>query len=119
MTSGAMGQEGKGGVMERERWKDRVCRAMQPICNCVSVAARQAREAEIDVPSKRSYRLIYGSGNESSAPPMDVDTGLDEGIARTKILLKAFLDCLTDAKNRVERSRTDDSARRFFQKLPE
>ena len=101
------------------KWRESVCGRMEIICNCFSAAARQAREAEIDLPSKRSYRLIYGSGNESSAPPMDVDTGLDEGIARTKILLKAFLDCLTDAKNRVERSRTDDSARRFFQKLPE
>ena len=111
--------EGKGGVMERERWKDRVCRAMQPICNCFSVAAKQAREAEIDVPSKRSFRLIYGSGNESSAPPIDVGNGLEAGITRTKIGLRVFLDCLNDAKNRVEQSRTDVSTRRVYYNLPE
>jgi hypothetical protein len=94
-------------------------RRMQAICNCFSTASRQTREAEIDVPSKRSYLLMYGSGNESSALPMDVGTGLDEGITRTKIGLRTFPDCLNDAKNRVEWSRTDDSARRFFQKLPE
>jgi len=50
---------------------------------------------------------------------MDAGTGLDGGIARTKIGLRAFLDCLIDAKNRVEWSRTDASTRRFYQKLPE
>jgi hypothetical protein len=94
-------------------------RRMLTICNCFSAASRQAREAEIDVPSKRRYRLVYASGNESSAPPMDAGSGLDGGIALTKIGLRAFLDCLNDAKNRVERSRTDNSARRFYHKLPE
>lgn len=102
-----------------EKWKERVCRRMETICNCFSAASRQAREAEIDVPSKRSFRLVYGSGNESSAPPMDTGSGLDGGIARTKVGLRAFMDCLNDAKNRVEWSRTDASARRFYHKLPE
>lgn len=89
------------------------------IYNSISEAFKQAREAEIDVPSKRTYRLMYGSGNESFAPPMDAGTGLDGGIARTKIGKRAFLDCLIDAKNRVEWSRTDDFTRLFYRKLPE
>jgi len=101
------------------KWKEGICGRMQTICNCFSAASRQAREAEIDVPSKRTFRLMYGSVNDSFAPPMDAGTGLDGGIARTKIGLRAFLDCLIDAKNRVEWSRTDASTRRFYQKLPE
>jgi len=102
-----------------EKWKESMCRRMQTICNCFSAASRQAREAEIDVPSKRRFHLLYGSGDASSAPPMDAGPGLDGGMARTKIGLTVFLDCLIDAKNRVEWSRTDNSARRFYQKLPE
>ena len=101
------------------KWKESICGRMQTICNCFSAASRQAREAEIDVPSRRSYRLMYGSENESFAPPMDEGTGLGGGITRTKIGMRAFLDCLIDAKNRVEWSRTDVSTRRFYQKLPE
>ena len=62
---------------------------------------------------------MYGSENESFAPPMDEGTGLGGGITRTKIGMRAFLDCLIDAKNRVEWSRTDVATRRFYQKLPE
>jgi hypothetical protein len=101
------------------KWTKHICGRMQTICNCFSAASRQTREAEIDVPSKRSFRLMYGTGNESFAPPMDAGTGLGGGIARTKIRLRAFLDCLIDAKNRVEWSRTDGSTRRIYQKLPE
>jgi len=102
-----------------EKWEESMGRKMETICNCFSAASRQAREAEIDVPSKRSFRLMYASGNESSALPVDVGAGLNGGITRTKIGLRVFLDCLNDAKNRVEWSRTDSSARRFYQKLPE
>jgi hypothetical protein len=102
-----------------QKWIESICGRMQTICNCFSAASRQAREAEIDVPSKRSYWLMYGSGNESFAPPMDAGTGLEEGVARTKIGMRAFLNCLIDAKNRVEWSRTDTFTRRFYQKLPE
>jgi hypothetical protein len=101
------------------QWKESICGRMQTICNCFSAASRQAREAEIDVSSKRSYRLMYGSGNESFAPPTDSGAVRNGSIARTTIGLRAFLDCLIDAKNRVEWSRTDASTRRFYQKLPE
>ena len=101
------------------KWKESICGRMQTICNCFSAASSQAREAEIDVSSKRSYRLMYGSGNESFASLMDAGTCLDGGIARSKIGMRVFLDCLIDAKNRVEWSRTDASTRRFYQKLPE
>jgi hypothetical protein len=101
------------------RTKEIICGRMETTCNCFSAASRMAREAEIDVPSKRSFRLMYGSGNESFALPMDAGTGWDGGVVRTKIGMRAFLDCLIDAKNRVEWSRTDTSTRRFYQKLPE
>ena len=94
-------------------------RAIQTICNCYSVASRQAREADIDVPSKRRFRLMYASGDASTAPPMDAGTALDEGIARTRIRLTSFLDCLNDAKSRVQQSRTDDLIRKSYRNLPE
>ena len=101
------------------KWRESICGRMQIICSCFSAASRQAREAEIDVPSRRSFRLMYASASESFAPPMDAGTGWGGGIAHTKVGMKAFLDCLLDAKNRVEWSRTDASTRRFYQKLPE
>jgi len=101
------------------KWKESMCRRMQTICNCFSAASRQAGEAEIDVPSKRRFRLCYGSGDVSSVLPQNRGAGLDRGIARTKIGLRAFLDCLIDAKNRVEQSKTDDLSRKYYRRLPE
>ena len=123
MVSVAKARERKGGVMEaamaRERWIDRVCRAMKPICNCVSVAARQAREAEIELPYKRRFRQILASGEASFAIPQDAGPGLDEVVARTGIGVRAFLDCLDDVKDRSENSLADPAARRSYRKVPE
>jgi len=119
----AMGGEGKGGVMEavmgRERLRDRLCRAMKPICNCFSAASRQAREAEIDIPSKRRFRQILASGEASFALPQDEGAGLHEVVARTGIGVRSFLRCLDDAKGQVEQSRTDAERRLTYRKLPE
>jgi hypothetical protein len=116
----------KGGVMEAvmeqgktESLKDRVCRAMKPICNCISVAAQQAREAEIDVPLKRHFRQRVVSGETSSALPEDAGTRLHEVVARTQIGVATFLHCLDDAKRQVEQSRTDAGKRPSFRRLPE
>jgi hypothetical protein len=126
MISVAKARKGKGGVMEavigkekRERLIDRLCQAMKPICNCVSVAARQAREAEIEVPSKRRFRQILASGEASFAIPQDAGTGLHEVVARTGIGARAFLDCLDEAKHQVEQSRTDVGTRLAYRRLPE
>jgi hypothetical protein len=101
------------------RWKESICRRTQTICTCFSAAFKQAREAEIDVPSRRRFGLLYGSGDASSALPQNRATGLDEGIARTGVGLQTFLDCLYDARNRVEQSKTDDLTRACYRNLPE
>jgi len=108
-----------GGVMEKKRVRDRVCGAVKPICTCFSVAARQAREAEIDIPSKRRFRQEAMSEGASSAIPLDAGDFLHEVAARTEIGMRAFLDCVSDARNRVEQSRTDGLSRLSFRKLPE
>ena len=102
-----------------ERLIESICRRMQTICNCFSAASKQAREAEIDVPSRRRFRLLYGSADASSALPQNLGTGLEERIARTGVGLGTFLDCLNDARNRVEQSKTDDLGRKFYRRLPE
>ena len=106
-------------AIERERWIDRVWRALKPLCNCVSVAARQAREAEIEVPSKRRFRQILESGEASFAIPQDAGPGMDEVVSRTGIGVRAFLDCLDDVKDRSENSLTDLAERRSYWKVPE
>jgi hypothetical protein len=50
-----------------EKVKGSGFRFMKTICDCISVAARQAREAEIDVPAKRRFHLMNESGDASSA----------------------------------------------------
>jgi hypothetical protein len=105
--------------MEKERIRDRVCGALKPICNCLSVAANQAREAEIDVPSRRRFRQGALSGEASSAIPQGAGAGVHEVAARTGIGVRAFLDCVNDARNRVQESRFDALSRMSFRKLPE
>jgi len=111
-------QEG-GGVMEKERLRDRVCGAVKPICTCFSFAARQAREAEIDVPSKRRFRQGALSGEASSAIPQDAGAVLHEVTARRGTGVRAFLDCLDDARKRAEERRTDAFSRMSYRKLPD
>lgn len=105
--------------MVEGRVRDRVCGAMKPICTCFSVAARQAREAEIDVPSKRRFRQGALSGEASSALPPGAGAGLHEVAARTGIGVRTFLECVSDARKRVEQSRTDGILRMSYRKLPE
>jgi len=105
--------------MEREKLSDRLCRKIQPVCDCFSVALSQAREAEIDVPSKRSFRLRYAAGSGADDTPQDGSPGAREVAARTAIGVRAFLDCLDDARNRARSDITDVSVRRSYRKLPE
>jgi hypothetical protein len=123
MMSVAMVREGKGAVMkalmERERLRDRICRAIKPICTCFSFAARQAREAEIDIPSRRSFRQMFASGEGPIALPKDEGTGVREAMVRTGIGMRTFLECLDDARSQAEQSRTDLSTRMSYRKLPE
>lgn len=94
-------------------------RRMQTICNCFSAASKQAREADIDVPSKRSFRRIHASGEASSALQTGADIALEKGAARAGTGLKTFLDCLNDARYRVEENRPDGFPRKCYRKLPE
>jgi hypothetical protein len=105
--------------MEKKTVKDRMCRVLEPICTCFSVAARQAREAEIDVPSKRRFRQEALSGEASSTIPLDAGAVLHEVTTRTGIGVQAFLDCVSDARNRVEQGRADGLSRMSYRKLPE
>jgi hypothetical protein len=87
--------------------------------NWISEASKHAREADIDVPSKRSFRQMYASRDTSPPSPMNAGPGLYEEITRTEIDWGTFLDCLLDVKNRVEQSRTDDFIRKSYRRLPE
>lgn len=100
-------------------WEESIARRMRTICHCISAASKQAREAEIDVPSKRRFGLLYGSGNAPSGPPQNRGTGLEEGIARTRVGLRTFLDCVNDARDRVEQSKTEVLTRQLYRRLPE
>ena len=101
------------------KWKESVCRGMQSICNCISVAAKQAREAEIDIPSKRRFSLMYTSGEDSVVRPEEKGHSIPEVVTRTGIGIWAFLDCLDDVKDRAENSLTDLAKRRSYRKVPE
>jgi hypothetical protein len=103
--------------MEKERLTDRIFRKMHAICNCFSVASRQAKEAEIDLPAKRSFRRIYASGEASSDLPQDAGRDLQEVVARTGIGVRTFLDCLTDANHRAEQAESDVLSRRSYREL--
>ncbi len=109
-----MGQEGR-----KEKLADRICRMITPICNCFKVAAKQSREAEIDVPSKRRFRQRVASGEASSALPQEAGTGLHEVVTRTQVGVRTFLACLDDAKHQVEQSKTDAEKRISYRRLPE
>ncbi len=109
-----VGQEGR-----KEKLADRICRMITPICNCFKVAAKQAREAEIDVPSKRRFRLGYASGDADSSLPQEAGTGLHEVVTRTQVGVRTFLACLDDAKHQVEQSKTDAEKRISYRRLPE
>lgn len=101
------------------KWKESVCRGMQSMCNCFSVAAKQAREAEIDIPSKRRFSLMYTSGEESVVRPKEKGLSIPEVVARTGIGIRTFLDCMDGVKDWSENNLTDLANRRSYQKLPE
>ncbi len=99
--------------------KENVCRIMKTICSCFSVAARQAREAEVNAPSRRRFRLMDASGDASFATHQVADTDLQEGMGYVRIGLRTFLNCLTDANRQAEQSEKDVLARRSYRVSPE
>lgn len=101
------------------KWKESICRRMQTICNCFSVASRQAREAEIDVPSKRRFRQMLASEEGSIDFPLDESTDAGEVKARMGIGLRTFLDCIDEVKNQAEQLKTGGLENRDYRRLPE
>jgi len=101
------------------QWKESICGRMQTICDCISVAAKQAREAEIDIPSKRRFSLMHASGEESAVPPKEKGHSIPEVVTRIGIGIRTFLDCLDDVEDRVEKMLTDFEKRRPYWKVPE
>jgi hypothetical protein len=101
------------------KWKESICGRMQAICNCFSAASRQAREAEIDIPSKRRFSLMYTSGGESVVRPKEKGLSIPEVVIRTGIGIQIFLDCLNNVKDWSENSPTDPAERMSYRKVPE
>lgn len=105
--------------MGREKLSDRLCRKIHPVCDCFSVALSKAREAEVDVPAKRSFRRIYALETGSGDLPQDGGHGVREVAARTKVGMRALLDCIDNARNRAQLNTPDISSRISYRKLPE
>jgi len=101
-------------------WEEGICRRMQTICNCFSAAFKQAREAEIDVPSKRRFHQMLASEEGSCTLPQDEGAGgVRKVMGRARVGLRTFLDCLYDTRNRVEQSISDVFERKKYRRLPE
>lgn len=56
---------------------------LQTIRQCLSDAYQQTRESEIEVPSKRRFRQIYGDGNDPAPDREDSNLG-KKGFAATR-----------------------------------
>jgi len=80
---------------------------------------KQAREAEIDVPSKRRFSLMYTSGEESVVRPKEKGLNIPEVVTRTGIGIRTFLDCLNDVKGWSEKNLTDPAERMSYRKVPD
>jgi len=87
---------------------------MKIVGNFYWAAPRQSKEAETDGPSNTS-------GDASSGPPTGAGIALEEGIERKGVVVRSFLvlDFLNNTKYRVEQSKTDESTRKTYRKLPE
>ena len=87
---------------------------LQTIRRCISVALQQARQSEIEVPSKRSFRPMYEAGNTPAAHPHDTSPGGNDLVARAGAGLKTFLNCCSEANQQARQSEIDVLVRRFY-----
>lgn len=103
----------KGGyVME---WTiGRVGSRLQTIRGFLSVAFHQARQAEIEVPSKRKFRLLCEAGNAPAAPLDETNPGRKYLVTRAGVGLETFLRCCSEANQRARQSEIDVLARRSY-----
>lgn len=63
---------------------------LQTIRRCISEAYQQTRESEIEVPSKRRFRLMCGAGNAPAADQGDSNLGKRDLLTRARVGLKTF-----------------------------
>jgi len=77
-----------------------------------SVAFRQARQSEIDVLSKRSFRERYESKDDSPAHPGDTRSHDDMLTAKGNGRLHAIWRCWSEANQQAMQSEIDILARR-------
>jgi hypothetical protein len=87
---------------------------LQTIRRCISVAFHQARQSEVEVPSKRSFRLLYETGNAPAAQPHNTSPGGKDLVARAGVGLQTFLSCCSEANQRARQSEIDVLARRSY-----
>ena len=97
----------------------RVGSRLQTIRRCLSVAFHQARQAEIEVPSKRRFRLLCEAGNAPAAPLDETNPGGKYLVTRAGVGLKTFLRCCSEANQRARQSEIDVLARRSYPKFHE
>jgi len=102
-----------------QKWKESMCSRMQAICNCFSAASRQAREAEIDVISRRRFRQRLASSEASIALPQEEGTGMREVMAHMGARIDSFLHGLDDVKDQAEQIIIGGLETRNYRKLPE
>lgn len=102
-----------------ERAIERKSSRLQTIRRCISVALQQARQSEIENPSKRSFRSLYESGNTPAAQARNTSPGGKDLVTRAGIGLQTFLDCCSEANQRARESEMDVLVRRFYRESRE
>jgi hypothetical protein len=95
----------------------RIGTGLKTVCGCVSVAMEQARQSEIDVLSRRSFRERNGLGDPSPTHLRETGLGSKELMTRLGIGLRTFQSCCSEANRNAEKSEIDVSARRIFHEL--
>lgn len=100
-------------------WEESISGRMRTVCTCIAAATRQASEADINGISKRRFRRMWASEEGTISFPQDEGTGVQKEVVRTSGGPRTFLDCLNDARIRVEQSKTDNFTRQYYRRLPE
>lgn len=96
---------------------NRVNTELKTLCGCFSVAMQQARQSEIDVLSRRSFRHRNGLGDSPPAHLRDTGLAMNELMTRLGIGLRTFQSCCSEAQRRAEQGEIDTTARRFYQEM--
>jgi len=84
-----------------------------------SVAFQQARQSEIDVLSKRSFRKRYESGDDYLAHPGDKGSHDEMPATQANSGLRTILSCCSEANRQAMQSEIDVLTRRRFREFRE